>query len=355
MTRRSIRIASLATAAGGIGLCLAFAAPASLVSFYSRTVLLSDGAVDAPTTDTNLVNPWGLASSGAGPFWIASEGGATASIVRADGSLVTADVLVPGDQSARPTGLVFNGGGGFPITQDGITASSLFLFVTLEGRVLGWNPNVDPAHAVVAVENDQEGDAYTGAALAMNGGQRFLYVANFGAGTVEVFDTAFVPVGSFTDADLPAGHAPFGIAAIAGDVFVTFVPRDAATGSPVPGPGHGFVDQFAPDGTLKKRLISQGELDLPWGLVVAPSGFGRFSRKLLVGNFGDGRILAFNPHRGHLQGQLEDEVGQPIVNDGLWGLQFGNGGIAGDVHDLYFTAGIGNEAHGVFGRIEVGR
>jgi len=321
--------------------------------FYERTDLLSDGALATQRVDSNLVNAWGLASSPSGPFWIANEGTGTSSIALADGSLVAPDVGVPSDRSGHPTGLVFNGTDGFVVEQQGASAPALFLFVTLEGRVLGWNPEVDPANAIVAVDNGPDGASYIGAALGTVDDEPFLFVNNFANGTVDVFDSSFDAAGSFTDEDVPEGYSPFGIAQIDGSLFVTFVPRDPQTGDEVAGPGNGLVDIFSTEGVLLERLATGGELNAPWGITRAPGGFGSFSQKLLVGNFGDGRILVFNQHNGRFQGQLEDEDGDPIVIEGLWGLLFGNGGDGGDEHDLYFTAGIDDEEHGLFGEIEL--
>ena len=336
------------TLAAGISLALSAPKP-----HFERHDLLSDGFTAAPNVDTNLVNPWGLASSPTGPFWIASNDSGTAQIVRADGSMVAPDVLVPADQSAKPTGLVFHGGDGFVVEEAGVSAPSRFLFVTEDGRLLGWNPMVNQANAIVAVDNRGSGSAYTGAALADVGGRTFLYVANFGEGTIDVFDSNFAPAGSFGDRDAPTNFHPFGIAAIDERIYVTFAERDPATGEDVTGPGKGFIDVFTPNGTLEEHFVSRGELNAPWGLVVAPGGFGPFSHTLLVGNFGDGRILSYNIHNGRFRGALEDGNGQPIVIEGIWGLRFGNGGMAGDPRDLYFTAGIEDESHGVFGEIEL--
>jgi uncharacterized protein (TIGR03118 family) len=336
------------SAAAGLGLALSAPAP-----HFEMTVLLSDGSVAAPNIDPNLVNPWGLAASATGPFWIANEGTGTSSVVRADGSMVIPDVSVPEDQSGHPTGLVFNGGGGFEVEAGGVSASSLFLFVTLDGRLMGWNPNVSAANALVAVDNRGTGSAYTGAALGTIGGRTFLYVANFGMGRIDRFDSDFVPAGDFTDLDVPENYSPFGMANIDGLLYVTFAERDPSTGEDVPGPGKGFIDVFTLDGEFVEQFASRGELNAPWGLVVAPGGFGRFSNKLLVGNFGDGRILGYNIHNGHFVGALEDEEGEAIVIEGIWGLLFGNGGDGGDPRDLYFTAGIDDETHGIFGEIEL--
>ena len=337
-------------ASAAVGISLALSAPAQ---FYHREDLLSDGAVPAPNVNPNLVNPWGLAASDTSPFWISNQGTGTSSVVDGEGVAVLPDVAVPADRSGNPTGIVFAGGDGFEVSGGGVTGPSIFLFVTLEGRIIGWNPDVSLADAMVAVDLRGTGATYTGAALAESNGERFLYVANFGEGRVDVFDSAFASVDSFTDENVPANFEPFGITTIDGQLYVTFAERDPATGLSVAGPSKGFITVFDADGSIDQRLISRGELNAPWGLVVAPGGFGRFSHKLLVGNFGDGRILAYNIHNGRFRGALEDESGEPIVIPGIWGLLFGNGVAGGDPKDLYFTAGIEHETHGVFGEIEV--
>ncbi len=330
-------------------LCLSFVMPAGS---YEVGYLLSDGP-GAAHQDPNVVNAWGLAASPTGPFWLANEGTGTSSIVFADGTLVAPDVAVPADHSAHATGLVFNGGGAFDVREGRASDSSRFIFVTLEGRILGWSPRVDSANAVVAVDNSAEGEVYTGAALATWEGRRFLYVASFASGAIDVYDDQFQEVDSFTDPTVPPRYGPFNVAEIDGDLFVSFVPRDPDEGEEIPGRGHGLIDRFAPDGRLIERVATGGELDAPWAMVKAPGGFGSFSNKLLVGNFGDGRILGFNINNGNFVGALSDDEGEAIVIDGLWGLLFGNGGLGGDPHDLYFTAGPRDETHGLFGEIEL--
>jgi uncharacterized protein (TIGR03118 family) len=341
---------SLIVAAGALS--LAFSTPG--VGFYERTDLLSDGSLSTPNVNPNVVNAWGLASSPTGPFWTANEGTGTSSILHADGSAFAPDVLVPGDQSAHATGLVFNGNGGFEVHRSGLAGTSLFIFVTLDGRIIGWSPQVDPADAIVAVDNSGSGASYTGAAMATREGHPLLFVANFASGAIDVYDARFHSAGSFTDPTVPANYAPFGIANVGGRVFVTFVPRDPTTGDEQTGAGHGLIDVFESTGAQMSRLATGGELNAPWGMVTAPDGFGPFSNKLLVGNFGDGRILAFG-HDGGFLGALTDNSGQPIVIEGLWGLLFGNGGNGGDPEDLYFTAGPGDEKQGLFGEIEFSR
>jgi hypothetical protein len=196
-----------------------------------------------------------------------------------------------------------------------------------------------------------------GLATGTNGSNSLLHATNFGLGRVDVFDSSFHPTtvsGGFTDPNLPAGYAPFGIRNIDGNLYVSYALQDAEHHDNVSGAGHGFIDVFNTNGVLLERLVTQGALNSPWGLSLAPSNFGPFSGDLLVGNFGDGEIHAYNPNNGTFLGTLDDESGNPIVIQGLWGLDFGNGAASGSLDSLYFTAGIPGpdmvEDHGLFRR-----
>jgi uncharacterized protein (TIGR03118 family) len=204
--------------------------------------------------------------------------------------------------------------------------------------------------------NNNGAAVYKGLAIGNNGSANFLYAANFKSGAVNVFDAIYAPTtlaGNLTDPNLAAGFAPFNIQNLGGTLYVTYALRDAAGEDDVPGPGNGFVDRFDLNGNLLNRLISQGPLNSPWGLAIAPPGFGKFANDLLVGNFGDRRINAFDPVTGAFLGFLKDTNGNPIEIDGLWGLRVGNGGNGGDPAIVYFTAGISDEQHGLFGSIAV--
>jgi uncharacterized protein (TIGR03118 family) len=255
-----------------------------------------------------------------------------------------------------PTGVVFNDGPGFVVSANGISAASVFLFATEDGLIAGWNPNVDATHALVAVDNPSTRASYKGLALGTDSnGHTLLYATNFNGGTVDVFDQNFQAVhkaGSFSDPNLPVGYAPFGIQNINGKLYVTYAQQDAAKYDSVPGNGSGYIDVFDGDGVLQQRLVSQGPLNSPWGLALAPASFGEFSQDLLVGNFGDGRINVFEPTTGQFLGQLDDAQGQPIVIQDLWGLEFGNGAGAGSTHTLFFSAGLDNQRHGLFGKLQ---
>jgi uncharacterized protein (TIGR03118 family) len=244
----------------------------------------------------------------------------------------------PGQESSSPTGQVFNtAGSGFDVTLNGVTASSVFLFATTNGTISGWSPTVDSGSSVIAVDNSQGSNpvAYTGLAIGTTHQATFLYAANFSNGTVDMFDSQFDKVSSFTDPNLPSGYAPFNVQVLDGKLYVTFAQQDPATHRDAPGPGHGFVDAFDLNGNMLNRVATQGVLNSPWGLDIAPQGFGKFSGDLLVGNFGDGTIDAFDPHTDKFMGQLLGGNGIPLQIQDLWALTNGTGANATDPNAVY--------------------
>ncbi len=272
-----------------------------------------------------------------------------------------------GVKTAAPTGNVFNSTVDFVISKNGKSFASQFIFATEDGTISGWNPSVDSTHAILEVDRSAvsqggfTGAVYKGLALATSNSKNFIYATNFRFGQVEQFDADFKPGITFTDpalaSDCPiAGppaqcFAPFGIQSINDQLYVTFALQDAAHHDDVGGLGNGFVDVFDPNGTLIRRFASNGTLNSPWGLALAPANFGQFSNDVLVGNFGDGRINAFDPVTGAFLDQLRDGNGNVIAINGLWGLAFGNGGVAGPTNTLFFAAGFNDEADGLFGTI----
>jgi uncharacterized protein (TIGR03118 family) len=320
--------------------------------------LASDVPGLARVLDPNLVNPWGIAFSPTGPFWSADNGSGVSDLLDGRGQALPLVVKVPSAArlGSTPTGTVFNGGAGFAISENDVTAPSRFLFGTEDGTLAGWSALVDPTHALVVVDNSSVGTVYKGLALATDPfGHGLLYAADFGRGRIDVFDQDFRPVtttGSFLDPTLPAGYAPFNIQNIDNLLFVTYAQQDADRHDDVPGAGHGFIDVFDTDGRLVRRFASQGALDSPWGLTLAPADFGAVGGALLVGNKGDGRINAYDPASGAFLGQLEDDSGSPIAIPDLWGLTFGNGHVGGDAATLFFAAGLGYDQHGLFGAIQ---
>ena len=326
------------------------AAPNNFNSF-GQVNLVSDLPGVARFMDTDLVNPWGIAFSSGSPIWVSDNGTGLATLYDGAGMKQGLVVMIPapGGGQGAPTGQVFNGGSGFN--------SDRFLFATEDGTIAGWRGALGTT-AELGADNSGAGSVYKGLALATNGANSFLYATDFHNGSVDVYNSTFTKVtltGSFTDPTLPAGFAPFGIQAFAGKLYVTYAMQDAAKHDDVACPGCGFVDVFNTDGTFVQRLISMGALNSPWGLAWAPGNFGKFSNDLLVGNFGDGTINAFDPITGVQLGTLDGSNGMPLVNQGLWGLAFGNGAHGTNTSTLYFTAGIPGpdqiEDHGVFGAI----
>jgi uncharacterized protein (TIGR03118 family) len=339
------------------------------MTFTVTNLVGSDSTVSAPQTDPNLVNPWGISEPPTGPFWISDNGAGLASIYSVTPSSVTVNAIppitiaVPPGQTpgtASPTGQVFNSfasDGAFTL-QDGSPAT--FLFATEDGTISGWNEQAGTQSilAVNEADNPADGDeaqglgaVYKGLAIAQSNNGPVLFAANFRHGTVDMYDKNFDLVKSFTDPNLPAGFAPFNVQVLDGKLFVTFAMQDSAKHDDVAGAGNGFVDEFSLGGKLIQRVASNGPLDSPWGLAIAPDSFGKLAGDLLVGNFGDGTIDAYNLKNDKFQGQLTGSDGKPIVIGDLWAITPGNGGAGGSANTIYFTAGVQNEAHGLFGSI----
>ncbi len=340
---------------------LAQAAPAAASqpgNAYRQTNLVSDLPGLAQLTDPDLVNPWGLAAGPTTPAWVADNGTDKATIYRGfvGGSPITKAPLVVSIPGGAPTGLVFNPTTGFVVRSGDASGPALFLFDSEAGLVTGWNPGVPPPppSTQAQVGASMPDAIYKGLAIASTSAGTFLYGANFHQARIDVFDSNFNLVhlsGSFSDPEIPAGFAPFNVQELGGRLYVAYAKQDAAREDEVAGPALGFVDVYSTSGRLLRHLIEHGQLNAPWGLVLAPAGFGRFSGALLVGNFGNGRINAYSPATGEFLGRLRHSDGSPIQIDGLWALRFGNG-VTGNPTTLLFTAGIDDEAHGLFGAIE---
>ena len=293
-------------------------------------------------------------------MWVANNGTATSTLYDGAGNVQSLVVQIPtptADGGGNPTGIVFNASTGFAVTSAGVSGASRFIFVTEDGVIAGWAPTVDGTHAIRAVDNSATtGAIYKGAALSAGGAGQLLYASDFHNGKVDVFDDKFMPAAlpptAFTDRTLPAGFAPFGIQAINGDIYVTYAQQDADKHDELHGPGLGYVDVYDPNGSLLGRVASRGLLNAPWGVALAPAGFGSLSNSLLIGNFGDGRINAFDPLLSFPLGSLRGQNHKPIQIDGLWGIAFGNGFANQPVNTLFFAAGPDDEAHGLYGRID---
>jgi uncharacterized protein (TIGR03118 family) len=325
---------------------------------YSSQVLVSNGSQPAPFTDPNLVNAWGIVFNPTGVVWVNNQGTGKSTLYDGNGVPQALVVTVPGPAAGvpgNPSGIVFSGGADFVVTDGVRNGPARFIFATLEGSISGWAPNVNALNAQLAVPTTGAA-VYTGLALGGNGTTHLLYAANFRTGRVDVFDGTFKPVevpGGFRDRSLPSSHAPFGIQAINGDVYVTYAKPDPATGQSSHGPGLGFVNVFDPEGRLLRRVASRGVLNAPWGLALAPASFGKFGGALLVGNLGDGTINAYGPRSGKFLGTLRDTRGRRLTMDGLWGLAFGNGILSQESNALFFTSGPNHGADGAYGVITV--
>jgi uncharacterized protein (TIGR03118 family) len=361
MARRSSgKFARQATAwVTAIGLATATAAWADPGGRYQQHNLVSDGFVAADHADANLVNAWGIAFNPFGPVWIADNGTGLSTLYNGAGVPQALVVTIPpaaGAAAGNPTGIVFNGSAGFVVSNGAASGPAKFLFATEDGVIAGWNPAVDATHALLVLDNSASGAIYKGLALGAGGSGSLLYATDFHNSKIDVWDASFAPValpaGAFTDPHIPHGFAPFGIQVINGNVYVTYAKQDADAHDDVQGKGLGYVDVYDPNGVLLDRVASKGRLNAPWGLALAPAGFGMAGNSLLVGNFGDGRINVFDLATDEPLGQLKGMDGHPLAIDGLWGLAFGNGFADQSVNSLFFTAGPGDEAHGLYGRID---
>ena len=327
-----------------------------VMSGYIQHNLISDLPNTAITTDPNLKNPWGLAHGPTSPFWVADNGTGLSTLYNGSAQKVALTVTIPppngSTATAAPTGVVFNGTSDFVVSAGGQSGPAAFILATEDGTISGWNPAVNGTAAILAVDNSASGAVYKGLAMFTSASGSLIYATDFHNNAVDIFDGHFNSIGSFTDTSLPAGFAPFGIANINGLLYVSFaLQKGPENHDDQAGPGNGFVDIFSPGGALMRQFAAQGTLNSPWGMVLAQS-FGVFSNALLVGNFGDGTINAFDIDTGNFLGQLTDTRGLPIFIDGLWSLVFGNGGQGGNPNVLYFTAGPNSEADGLFGDLQ---
>jgi uncharacterized protein (TIGR03118 family) len=322
--------------------------------FYIVKNLVSDVPGVAPRTDPNLVNARGVAAGDDTAIWVNDNGTGVSTIYNGNGTALSLVVTIPGapgsTDASAPTGMVYNelaeeDATAFVVTSGDHSGPAIFLFDTEDGTISGWNPTVDRTHAILVVDNSAADAVYKGLAIV----EDHIYATNFTSGLVEIYDSNFEPAGTFTDPSIPSDFAPFGIQAIDDLLYVTYAKKDGD--DDLPGPGNGFVDVFTADGVLDHQLAAHGTLNSPWGVALAPNNFGTFSGAVLVGNFGDGTINAFDPETNEFLGQLKDNRGATIAIDGLWGLLFGNGTHDTKTNTLYFTAGPDDEEHGLFGRI----
>ncbi len=361
--RKTIQLAALALSAAA-SLVAAPNAFAQTSGAYTVTNLVSDGSVPATVTDANFINPWAISASGT--WWIATAGTGydyAISTVPAIGFKVIVPSAANASANGFPAGSVTTGGATGMILPNGTKAS--FLFSTLDGTISGWNSKLGTANALsqIAVNNSSAGASYPGLAIYNTATVSYILAANFGATPgIEVYDSTFKKTsltGNFTDPNLPAGYAPFSVHVLNGAIYVAYALRSAsAPYLPTGGPGHGAVDQFDTTGNFVARVATDGNLAAPWGVAFAPASFGIFGGDILIGNFGNGMINAYDPVHFAYQGQLTDATGKPLQYASLWELLPAgtavtnstgvSGGTAGTV---YFTAGLAGEQHGLFGAI----
>jgi uncharacterized protein (TIGR03118 family) len=362
----SMEFAKLARCASVLSaglLALSATVNAQPTQHYTQTNLVSDMPGMAAATDPNLVNAWGMSRGSTSPWWVSDNGTGLATLYSGTGSAVSLVVTIPGNASGvtgTPSGQVFNGTTDFNLVTG---QPAKFIFVTEDGTVSGWNPNVKKTAAVLKWSS-KGASVFKGIAMATVGNPQgtstnYLYIADFRRNRILVLDTNFHPVtfgdndddDNFVDESLPAGFAPFNIQNIGGQLYVAFAMQDSQKHDEIDGPGLGYVDVFSTTGHWLRRLQHNNYMNGPWGMTQAPSDFGVFSHDILVGQFGSGNIMAFDPVTGGFRGRLAGTNNKAIAIDGLWGIGFGNDSAAGPATTLYFTAGPQQESHGLFGTL----
>ncbi|WP_235922555.1 TIGR03118 family protein [Rugamonas aquatica] len=317
--------------------------PPALTQF-KLTKLVGDTAGSAAQTDAKLVNAWGIAFNPSGFVWVANNGSSTSTLYDGNGMAQALVVATP----PSPTGIVYNGSADF--------RASPFIFATESGKIAAWSPTADRNNAVTLFDGAGAQAVYKGLAIATWNNANYLYAADFHNSRVDIFDANFNKVtlpGAFRDTTLPANYAPFGIQAVGDRIYIAYAQRESGGDDEVAGAGLGAIDVFDTAGNLVKQLAMGGVLNAPWGMALAPANFGTYSGKLLVANFGDGKINAYDPATGAMAGTLSNTSGSAIVIDGLWGIAFGPGVNSQPVNTLFFAAGPGDEAHGLYGRIDM--
>ena len=340
------------------------------------------GTTAAPNHDANLQNGWGVVFNPTAFVWVSDNGTGKATLYdgngvpspvqsqqNPNGPLVVTIPAASGNpaDSGSPTGIVFNASSDFQVSIPDPAhpgqflkgpAPAAFLWASEDGMISGWNPTVDRTHAIKGTVANA---VYKGITIAGDGSSAHfrLYAADFIGKKIDVYDENFKPIvpplphGAFVDPYVPADYGPFNILNIQGNLYVAFAKTQPPSHDEAHGPGLGFVSVFDADGNLLMRLEGKKNFNAPWGMALAPQGFGKFSNDILVGNFGDGTINAFDPQDGHFDGQLKTPDGKTLVIDGLWGIAFGNGVLNQQTDTLFFAAGPNDESDGVYGRIDL--
>jgi uncharacterized protein (TIGR03118 family) len=323
---------------------------------FTQSNLVSDGSIPAHTTDPQLINPWGMAIGQQTPFWINTAGSGLSEVYDSGGNKQFVVQIPPGGGQSNlgsPAGIAFN-----PSTTDFIiphSTAALFIFGSLDGTISAWNASLTNAQVVVDGSSDGTslGNSYTGLAIENNGTANYILAANFAQNGIDVYETEFAHIGlagHFVDPAVPQGYAPFNVHVLNNQIYVMYAMQTPGGGPPTVGDGAGYVSVFDLNGNLLHHAIAGGKLNAPWGITMAPASFGAFGGDLLIGNFGDGKINAFDPTTFAFKGQLQNASGNPIQNDRMWELVFGQNGT-GDPNTLYFTAGVNDERGGLFGAI----
>ena len=326
--------------------CMSSTNPTTNSSAYQVTYLVADVAgLNASTIDPNLLNAWGIAMSSTGDFWIGANHSSMAVNYDRNGTQAHTSIVIPARDSnagGAPSGAVINNTSDF--------GGAKVIFSTEDGIIAAWSSGATATQVAKSTSTD---GVYKGLAMASNSNVNYLYATDFREGKIDVYDKNFMPVSgmAFNDPNIPAGYGPFGIANIGGQLYITYALKklpDMMDDSA--GQGFGYVDVFNPDGSFVKRFASQGNLNSPWGIVKSNEGFGPFKNSIVIGNFGDGHINAFD-QSGNFLGQLEDKSGNVITISRLWGLAFNS--VVGDPNFLYFTAGPNDENDGTFGYVQL--
>jgi uncharacterized protein (TIGR03118 family) len=349
------RLALSATAVAAVAALGVVPAMAGTPNAYDARNLVSNGKVSSEHVDPNLVNAWGVAFPPGGYAWVADNGTGLSTLYDGDGNAQPLVVTIPGQGGATgvPTGIVYSGSAtDFMVSEGNKSGASRFIFATEDGEICGWAPNVDVNNAICPVMATDT--VYKGLALAtaQDGSER-LYASDFHNAHIDVYDAGFNKIttsGNWTDPTMPTNFGPFGITMLNGMVYVSYTQQDAERHDDVP--GRGIVDVFDTEGNFMGRGAAQAGLNSPWGMTIAPSNFGHFSNRLLVSNFGDGTIRAYDPKSGSYLGKVRNADGTTFIRHGLWGLAFGNGVLDQPTNTLFFTAGPHGEKDGLYGRID---